>query len=129
MSEELIASKLLVAQKLLANKHVHETQQQIANSIEAANPTTLPVSFDELLASIVTLCGERKDVSANWANSHKSELAEPKKRKIFYELVAAQDAGVGDERAYIIIAKRFNISVAEVQEIGIEGAMRDWSMP
>jgi hypothetical protein len=129
LGKELIASKLLVAQELLERKNVHETVQQLADSVEAANQTTLSVSFDELLASIVTLCGERTDVSDNWPAYDKSDLAEQTKRRIFYELVAAQDAGVGDERAFIVIAERHKISVAEVEQIATEGAMRDWPMP
>jgi len=36
-------------------------------------------------------------------------LPEAKRRRIFYELVAAQDAGVGDDEAYTIIARKYGL--------------------
>ena len=129
MSHELIASKLLVAQELLAKKQVHMTVQQLADSVEAANPTTLSVSFDELLASLVTLTGENTQVAVHHSEGGESNPAETKQKKMFFELVAAQDAGVGDERAYFIIADRYNVSVDEVRQIAVEGATRNWPMP
>jgi hypothetical protein len=129
MSEELIASKLVVAQELLAKEHVHLTIQQIADSIETANPTTIPVQFDELLASFVTLCGKRTDPADDHSHDGGFDPAALHKRKMFYELVAAQDAGVGDERAYFLIAERYNVSVDAVREIAVEGAAQNWPMP
>ena len=69
------------------------------------------------------------DVAADDSYYDKSDLAGSKKQKLFFELVAAQDAGVGDERAYFIIAERYNISVDAVRQIGVEGAVQDWPMP
>lgn len=129
MSEKLIASKLLVAQDLLAKKHVHMTVQKIANSIEYANPTTLPVSFNEVLAAFVTLCGERSDEVVHQSYDGEIDPAESRKKKMFFELVAAQDAGVGDGRAYSIIAERYDVPEEAVREIAIEGVTGHWPMP
>ncbi len=51
------------------------------------------------------------------------------KKKIFFELVAAQDRGVGDNEAYGIIAKRYNMNEDTIRKISIEGAANGWPMP
>lgn len=59
----------------------------------------------------------------------RSGLAESKKRRIFYELVVAQDAGVGDDRSYEVVANRYGLSEDEVRKIGLEGSIQGWPMP
>ncbi len=58
-----------------------------------------------------------------------AEIPEAKRRKIFYELVAAQDRGVGDQKAYVIVAKRHRVDVSVVRKIAVEGGMKGWPMP
>jgi len=50
-------------------------------------------------------------------------------RKIFYDLVAAQDSGVGDVEAYNVIARKYKVEVAIVRKIGVVGALNNWPMP
>ena len=56
-------------------------------------------------------------------------LSTETKKRIFFELVAAQDRGVGDNEAYRVIANRFNIDEATVRKIAIEGVAKGWPMP
>jgi hypothetical protein len=56
-------------------------------------------------------------------------LPESKRRRIFFELVQAQDSGVGDRQAYALIANRHGISVLTANEIAYEGAAKKWPMP
>jgi len=51
-------------------------------------------------------------------------------KRIFYDLVAAQDAGIVDaDEAYDVIAKRHKVDVATVRKIGVVGALNSWPMP
>ena len=56
-------------------------------------------------------------------------LSEKTRREVFYKLVEAQDQGVGDERAYEIVAKRYGLTLAVVKQIAIEGVTKGWPMP
>lgn len=56
-------------------------------------------------------------------------LPESQRRKIFYELVAAQDAGVGDSEAYTIMARKYGLPEKMMYQIAGEGAARGWPMP
>lgn len=51
------------------------------------------------------------------------------KKRIFFELVAAQDRGVGDKEAYGIIANKFSVDETTVRKIAIEGIANGWPMP
>lgn len=51
------------------------------------------------------------------------------KKRIFFELVAAQDRGVGDNEAYGIIANKFGVDENTVRKIAIEGVANGWPMP
>lgn len=51
------------------------------------------------------------------------------KKRIFFELVAAQDRGVGDNEAYGIIAKKFSVGETTVRKIVIEGVGNGWPIP
>ena len=56
-------------------------------------------------------------------------LPESMKRKIFYELVKTQDAGVGDTEAYTLMARKYNLPEKMIYQIAGEGAARGWIMP
>ncbi len=58
-----------------------------------------------------------------------SGLALDKRKKIFFDLVAAQDRGVGDSEAYGIIAEQYNVDESTVRKIAVEGASQGWPMP
>ena len=51
------------------------------------------------------------------------------KKKIYYDLVAAQDSGVGDGEAYAIIARQYYVEESIVREIAVEGAVKGWPLP
>jgi len=51
------------------------------------------------------------------------------KKRIFYDLVKAQDDGVGDIKAYEIIAKKYKISIEKAKKIAVEGVVNGWPMP
>lgn len=51
------------------------------------------------------------------------------KKRIFFELVSAQDSGVGDNEAYGIIANKFGVDENTVRKIAIEGVANGWPMP
>lgn len=56
-------------------------------------------------------------------------LPEETRKQIFCDLVAAQDRGVGDEEAYEVVARKYEVTVDVVKEIAIEGVMKSWPMP
>jgi hypothetical protein len=56
-------------------------------------------------------------------------LPEFKRRQIYYELCAAQDAGVGDSQAYIVMARKYGIPTDTVYAIAGEGAIKQWPLP
>lgn len=57
------------------------------------------------------------------------EISLGQKKRIFFELVKAQDSGIGDNEAYGIIAKKFNVDETTVRKIAIEGIANGWPMP
>lgn len=56
-------------------------------------------------------------------------LPESKRREIFYELVEAQDAGVGDSAAYALMAWKYGLPEKMLFQIAGEGAAKGWPMP
>jgi len=56
-------------------------------------------------------------------------VSKSKRKKIFYDLTAAQDRGVGDEKSYGVIAKKYGVSVGAVRKIVLEGVLNGWPMP
>lgn len=56
-------------------------------------------------------------------------VPESKRRQIYFELCAAQDAGVGDTQAYVIMARKYGIPTDEVYAIAGEGAIKRWPLP
>ena len=61
--------------------------------------------------------------------TNETGIPEDKRRKIFYDLIVAQDEGDGDEKAYGIIAKKYEIDVDTIREIASEGVIAGWPMP
>jgi hypothetical protein len=52
------------------------------------------------------------------------------RKQIFWELVRYQDRNPGqDERAYVVIAKQWQIPVKAAYAIAYEGASKNWPMP
>jgi len=51
------------------------------------------------------------------------------KKRIFFEIVAAQDRGVGDDEAYGIIARKFSVAETTVRKTVIEGVANGWPIP
>ena len=56
-------------------------------------------------------------------------LPEPKRRRVFYELVATQDAGMGDSEAYTLVARKYGLPEKMLFQIAGEGAAKGWPMP
>ena len=56
-------------------------------------------------------------------------IPEMRRRMIFFDLVKAQDDGVGDEEAYSVVAGEYDIEESAVWKIAIEGAKKGWSVP
>lgn len=56
-------------------------------------------------------------------------IPEATRKQVFYDLVAAQDSGVGDEKAYEVVAQQYGITVDKVKKIAIEGVESNWPMP
>jgi hypothetical protein len=56
-------------------------------------------------------------------------LPESKRRNIFWELVAAQDAGIGDSEAYTVVSQRHGLPEQQLFQIAGEGAAKGWPMP
>lgn len=61
--------------------------------------------------------------------SPQTEMSAAKKQEVFWDLVKAQDSGVGDDRAYSLIADRYEVEESEVRKIAVEGVLKDWPMP
>jgi hypothetical protein len=58
-----------------------------------------------------------------------SSLSESKRQQIYYELCAAQDAGVGDRQAYVLMARKYGIPTDMVYAIAGEGNLKRWPLP
>lgn len=58
-----------------------------------------------------------------------AEIPEPTRKQMFYDLVAAQDSGIGDQEAYEVIAQRYGVSVDVVEQVTAEGVTKGWPMP
>jgi hypothetical protein len=52
------------------------------------------------------------------------------RKRIYWELVHYQDTHPGqDEHAYVVIAKRWRISLEAVQRIAVDGSVKMWPLP
>jgi hypothetical protein len=58
-----------------------------------------------------------------------AEIPESTRRQMFYDLVAAQNSGIGDQEAYEVIAQRYGVSVDVVEQVTAEGVTKGWPMP
>jgi len=56
-------------------------------------------------------------------------IAEATRKQVFYDLVAEQDRGTGDEEAYDVVAKKYGVDVKTVRQVAVEGATKGWPMP
>jgi len=63
------------------------------------------------------------------AAAHVTDIPKSRKKQVFHDLVAAQDRGVGDGKAYEEVAKKHGIDVNTVKEIAVEGVVEGWPMP
>jgi hypothetical protein len=55
-----------------------------------------------------------------------NNLSEDRRRTIFADLVAAQDAGAAVKDSRALVAARHNISIDEVREVELEGLDKEW---
>lgn len=65
----------------------------------------------------------------NTPTSSNTDLSEETRRQIFFDLVAMQDSGVGDEEAFEIVSEKYGVTIDVVREIAIEGVLQGWPMP
>jgi hypothetical protein len=57
-------------------------------------------------------------------------LALAARKRIYLELVRYQDTHAGqDEKAYVVVAKRWRIPSGAAKKIAFEGASRNWPLP
>jgi ribosomal protein S27E len=68
--------------------------------------------------------GNGKETSAG-----ESALSESMRRQIFFELVKAQDAGVGIRESYTVIARKYGLPERMLSDIAYEGAAKKWPKP
>jgi hypothetical protein len=69
------------------------------------------------------------DGSGKEAPLGKSPLSESERRQIFFELVKAQDAGVGIRESYTLIARKYGLPEIMLSDIAYEGAAKKWPTP
>jgi hypothetical protein len=72
---------------------------------------------------------EVKQTINGWKVTILTYIPEDRRKAIFFDLVQAQDRGVGDEQAYDVIAKKYKLKNEEVRKIAGEGAVKSWPMP
>ena len=135
--EERIAAMTVKAQELLEAKGVKKSLTEIMDAIDYSVPggNQLGVRFAEAAAAYLTL--DKSVIKSDYTRSaigndlviHEAPLPEAKRRRVFYELVAAQDAGVGDAEAYTIIARKHGLPENMLYQIAGEGAAKGWPMP
>ena len=56
----------------------------------------------------------------------RSGLSRSRRIAVFVTLVRAQDRGVGDTRAYYVVARTFRVPVRTVRKIAVEGLRKGW---
>ncbi|MCE5268428.1 MAG: hypothetical protein LLG00_11130 [Planctomycetaceae bacterium] len=117
-------------------------------------PTSRPPSLAAIIVAIVCLlasiavvitaintCMESRNSShpsemMTWPTSTVGTSAidetlpsELKRREIFLNLVAVQDAGVGDAEAFTLMARKYGVPKDALYRIAYEGAAKGWPMP
>ena len=90
---------------------------------KASDVTTGDYSRHELIVETANEIGNKFDRMVFEGISLKQ------KQKMFYEVVQAQDRGVGDNKAYTIIALKYNIEETLLREITWEGVVNGWPVP
>ena len=86
----------------------------------AGDVTTGELSKHKLVIDVGNRLGEVKPSQVVKA------VPELKRQEIFRAVVKAQDSGVGDEKAYHIVAKRYGLGVPAIRKIVLEGATKGW---
>ena len=72
---------------------------------------------------------DKADGGEPLAKSAKAQtLTEARKRIVFRALVKVQDGGIGDEKAYSVVAARYGLDKATVRKIAVEGILNRWPM-
>jgi hypothetical protein len=71
----------------------------------------------------------REPVATASSPASADQLTEAQKRRIYFELVAAQDSGIGDAQAFFLISKRYQLPTPELLKIVREGCAKGWPMP
>jgi len=92
---------------------------------ETTTETTTPIEENEITTTIIE------------SSSIKYDLTEAQRQQAFYELCVLQDSiSDGDpqrnekmEEAYLIIAKKYDITKDEMVQIVVEGIEKNWPFP
>lgn len=56
------------------------------------------------------------------------DLSPERRREIFRELVRVQDEGLSVDASRLLVAERFGIQPAQLEEIEREGIVKDWPL-
>ena len=56
-------------------------------------------------------------------------IPEQVRRQIYYDLVVAQDSGIGTDESYTVIARKYAISEVALDKIVLEGTLQSWPIP
>jgi len=68
-------------------------------------------------------------VLKNTPTSSDTDIPESVRRQIYYNLVVAQDSGMGTDESYTYIARKHGIPESTVEKIAREGTRRSWPIP
>lgn len=58
-----------------------------------------------------------------------TDIPEQVRRQIYYDLVVAQDSGIGTNESYTFIARKYAISEVAINKIALEGTLQSWPIP
>lgn len=61
--------------------------------------------------------------------SGETALPEDTRKKLFHQIVYAQDSGIKGQRAYELVATQYGLPVSSVEKIVVEGVAKRWPMP
>ncbi|HZT60986.1 MAG TPA: hypothetical protein VFA21_20445 [Pyrinomonadaceae bacterium] len=93
------------------------------------NPSPPPTIKPQTSATSEATNGQEVQRINGWTVTVETAIPEDKRKAIFFDLVKAQDSGVGDEEAYLVIAEKYNLTEENVRHIGGEGTVKRWPMP
>ncbi len=116
---------------------VHLRQSNPAFGQENANLSGRKVNDRKCVQEEVTLKCPLREAAAKasligndeFIAPEESSLSESKRRQIFFELVKAQDAGVGIRESYTLIARKYGLPERMLSDIAYEGVAKKWAMP